>query len=286
MRGLPALALFLGLALAQIGRPVEAFEKGLGPLPPGARVEVESKNGRLLAVVYQGPENATFLARLIDKGTGVGYRGPFLDWYAKNREALRGRNLTLNLGEDFLLELNFQEPFRARLLPRSVPESAFSKDRLTLGGKGPFLRVFSDFQCPYCQRLAREVLPALKARALKGEVRLSYRHFPLTEIHPEALPAAHASECAQEQGAFWPYHDLLMAGRLGDYLGLARALGLDGEAFARCLQSPEVRKRVEEERALALRLGLRGTPTVFAGPYKVPNPFDLAQVLDYLELAR
>jgi hypothetical protein len=65
-----------------------------------------------------------------------------------------------------------------------------------------------------------------------------------------------------------------MAGRLGDYLDLARALDLDGEAFARCLQSPEVRKRVEEERALALRLGLRGTPTVFAGPYKVPNPFD------------
>jgi len=286
MRRLLALTLLLGLGLAQIGRPVEAFQKALGPLPPGARVEVESKNGRLLAATYLGPENASFLARFLERGTGLAFGPGFLDWYGKNRDALKGKALTLNLGEDFLLELRLQDPFRARLLPRSVPESALGQDRLVLGGKGPFLRVFSDFQCPYCQRLAREVLPALKARALKGEVRLSYRHFPLSEIHPEALPAAQASECAHEQGAFWPYHDLLMAGRLGDYLGLARALGLEEEAFARCLQSPEVRKRVEEERALALRLGLRGTPTVFAGPYKVPNPFDLTQVLDYLELAR
>jgi hypothetical protein len=283
MRRLFPLALLL--ALAQIGRPVEAFQKALGPLPPGAKVEVEAKGGRLLAATYRGPENASFLARFLEKGTGMPFGQAFLDWHAKNREALKGRRLTLNLGEDFLLEL-YPSPFQARLLPRSVPESAFGQDRLVLGQKGPFLRVFSDFQCPYCRRLAREVLPALKARARERELRLSYRHFPLTEIHPEALPAAHASECAQEQGAFWPYHDLLMAGRLGDYLGLARALGLDGEAFARCLQSPEVRKRVEAERALALRLGLRGTPTVFAGPYKVPNPFDLAQVLDYLELAR
>jgi hypothetical protein len=285
MRRLFPLALLLGLALAQIGRPVEAFQKALGPLPPGAKVEVEAKGGRLLSATYRGPENASFLARFLEKGTGMPFGQAFLDWYTKNKEALKGRRLTLNLGEDFLLEL-YPSPFQARLLPRSVPESAFGQDRLVLGQKGPFLRVFSDFRCPYCQRLAREVLPALKARAQEGELRLSYRHFPLTEIHPEALPAAHASECAQEQGAFWPYHDLLMAGRLGDYLGLARALGLDGEAFARCLQSPEVRKRVEAERALALRLGLRGTPTVFAGPYKVPNPFDLAQVLDYLELAR
>jgi hypothetical protein len=172
MRRLFPLALLLGLALAQIGRPVEAFQKALGPLPPGAKVEVEAKGGRLLSATYRGPENASFLARFLEKGTGMPFGQAFLDWYAKNKEALKGRRLTLNLGEDFLLEL-YPSPFQARLLPRSVPESAFGQDRLVLGQKGPFLRVFSDFQCPYCQRLAREVLPALKARAQEGELRLS-----------------------------------------------------------------------------------------------------------------
>ncbi|MGC8876882.1 DsbA family protein [Thermus sp.] len=276
----------VGLALAQVGRPVDEFQKALGPLPPGARVEVEAKGGRLLAARYLGPENAPFLARLLEKATGLGYGGPFLDWYGKNRGALWGKRLTLGLGEEFLLELALGEEVSARVAPREVPEGAFGQDRLILGEKGPFLRVFSDFQCPFCQRLAREVLPALKARAARGEVRVSYRHFPLKEIHPEALPAATASECAHRQGAFWPYHDLLMAGRLGDYLGLARALGLEEGAFARCLKDPSAQAPVEADRALALRLGLRGTPTVFAGPYRVPNPFDLKRVLDYLELAR
>lgn len=276
----------LGLALAQIARPVEEFQKALGPLPPGARVEVEAKGGRLLAARYQGPENASFLARFLERATGMGFAGPFLDWYGKNREALRGKRLTLHLGDAFLLELALGPSLTARLAPREVPEGAFGQDRLVLGEKGPFLRVFSDFQCPFCQRLAREVLPALKPRAEKGELRVSYRHFPLTEIHREALPAATASECAHRQGAFFAYHDRLMEGRLGDYLALARELGLEEKAFAACLQDPSAKAPVEADRALALRLGLRGTPTVFAGPYWVPDPFDLGRVLDYLELAR
>jgi len=177
MRALWLLPL-MGLALAQVGRPVEEFQKALGPLPPGARVEVEAKGGRLLAARYQGPENAPFLARLLEKTTGLEYGEPFLDWYEKNRGALWGKRLTLALGEEFLLELGLGEEVSARVAPREVPEGAFGQDRLLLGEKGPFLRVFSDFQCPFCQRLAREVLPMLKARAARGEVRVSYRTSP------------------------------------------------------------------------------------------------------------
>ncbi|BDG16492.1 DsbA family protein [Thermus brockianus] len=287
MRRLGALlGLLGGLALGQLARPPEGFQKALGPLPPGAQVEVETQNNRLLAVRYQGPENAAFLGRLLDRATGLPFSEAFLTWYKENAPGLKGRTLTLNLEGAFLLELAFSEPFRARLAPRRVEALASNQDRLVLGEKGPMLRIFSDFQCPYCQRLAREVLPSLKARAAQGELRISYRHFPLTEIHPEALPAALASECAASQKAFWPYHDRLMAGRLGNYLALARELGLDVEAFRRCLEDPKTKAPVEEDRALALRLGFRGTPTVLAGPYLVPNPFDLTQVLDYLELAR
>ncbi|MCS7219625.1 MAG: hypothetical protein NZ846_11805 [Thermus sp.] len=77
MRGL-ALGLLLGLALAQTARPVEAFTRALGEPPPGARVEVEARNGRLLAATYQGPRNAAFLALLLEKATGEALGQAFL----------------------------------------------------------------------------------------------------------------------------------------------------------------------------------------------------------------
>lgn len=280
-----ALLLLLGAAWAQIGKPVEGALRGVLP-PPGGEVRVEEKNGRLLAVNYTGPLDASFLALLVDRTTGMAFGAPLKEWVGKNAGNLKGQRVSLNLEEAFLLDLVLTEPMRARIGPRETREAALGEDRWVLGEKGPVLRIFSDFQCPFCQRLAREVLPQLKPRALRGELRISYRHFPLKEIHPEALPAAIAAECAGAQGAFWPYHDLLMQGRLGDYLGLARSLSLDLKAFATCLKDPQVAQRVEAERALALRLGLRGTPTAFAEPYRTPNPFDLERVLDYLALAR
>ncbi|MFD3006361.1 DsbA family protein [Thermus tengchongensis] len=280
-----ALLLLMGAALAQIGKPAEGFLQGILP-PPGSQVQVEEKNRRLLAVGYTGPLDAAFLGRLAERATGMALAAPLGEWMAKNAGNLKGQRVSLILGEAFLLDLALTEPLRARIGPREIQETALGEDRWVLGERGPMLRIFSDFQCPFCQRLAHEVLPQLKPRALKGELRISYRHFPLKEIHPQALPAAIAAECAGAQGAFWPYHDLLMQGRLGDYLGLARTLSLDPQAFAACLKDPQVAARVEAERALALRLGLRGTPSVFMGPYRVPDPFDLGRLLDYLTLAR
>src|SRR4029079_8656742 len=68
---------------------------------------------------------------------------------------------------------------------------------------------FSDFQCPFCQRVA----PTLKQiRATYGDrVRIVWKDFPLTQIHPQACDAAQAGNCAQEQGKFWEFHDQLFA---------------------------------------------------------------------------
>lgn len=284
MRGWIVLVLF-GTALAQVGKPVKDLRQTLIP-PPGGEIRLEERNGRLLAVAYTGPLEASFLAQMVDRATGMAFGAPLKEWLAKNANPWKGQRLSLRLEEAFLLDLSLTEPIRARISPSQVPEGILGEDRWVLGEKGPVLRIFSDFQCPFCQRLARDVLSQLTPRALKGELRISYRHFPLKEIHPEAFPAAIAAECAGAQGSFWPYHDLLMRGRLGDYLSLARILSLDPKAFATCLKDPQVAARVEAERALALRLGLRGTPSAFVGPYRVPNPFDLERLLDYLALAR
>jgi protein-disulfide isomerase len=69
---------------------------------------------------------------------------------------------------------------------------------------------FSDFQCPFCERFFIDTLPQLKKEYLDtGKAQLTFRHFPLTSIHPNAQKAHEASECANEQGKFWEYHDLL-----------------------------------------------------------------------------
>lgn len=66
---------------------------------------------------------------------------------------------------------------------------------------------FSDFQCPYC----KQVFPVIQKlmKDYNGKIKLYYKQFPLTSIHPNAYRAAEASECAAEQGKFWEYHDYL-----------------------------------------------------------------------------
>lgn len=237
MKRLAVLLLGLGAAWAQIAAPLERFSPG--PLPEGARIQTEARSGRLYAVRYEGPVNASLMGRILSAATGVpGHAQGFVAWYGKNQALLRRGPVELNVEGAFLLKLAVGAWAEMEVRPLLTEEALFGEDRHVLGEKGVVVRVFSDFQCPYCQRLAREVLPALKAMAREGRLRLAYRHFPLYEIHPEAVPAAVASECAAAQGAFWAYHDLLMAGSGWDYPALARRLGLDPKAFQACPRTP------------------------------------------------
>lgn len=66
---------------------------------------------------------------------------------------------------------------------------------------------FSDFQCPYCIRAYPTVRKVLQTYS--NDVKFYYIQLPLVSIHPFAEKAAEASLCAQDQGKFWQYHDLL-----------------------------------------------------------------------------
>jgi len=69
---------------------------------------------------------------------------------------------------------------------------------------------YSDFQCPFCKRFYQQTLPQLEKNYIEtGKVKFVYKDFPLDSIHPNARPAHIAAECADEQGKFWEYHDLL-----------------------------------------------------------------------------
>lgn len=125
---------------------------------------------------------------------------------------------------------------------------------------------YSDFQCPFCERAATGTVAGLKNSQMfkDGEVNFIYKHFPLESIHPEARPSAIASVCAQEQGKFWEYHDILFENQNSlnnqNYIKWAGDLGLNTEEFTSCLSSAEANNKVSADLTAATNAGGRGTP--------------------------
>jgi protein-disulfide isomerase len=123
---------------------------------------------------------------------------------------------------------------------------------------------FTDFQCPFCAAATSELREA--RRRLGPEVRVIIHHYPLTTIHPFALDAAAASECAGRQGRFEAYHDALFARQdsigVKDWASFARTAGVaDLGAFSRCVATGETRNAVQRDVLEGERLGVSGTPT-------------------------
>jgi protein-disulfide isomerase len=124
---------------------------------------------------------------------------------------------------------------------------------------------FSDFQCPFCQRVA----PTLKqVREKYGDrVRIVWKDFPLTSIHPQAFKAAEAGNCAREQGKFWEYHDRLFANQSAlqpDALKKhAAEAGLDAPKFNACLDTAKYSDRVQAQMGVGNGLGVQSTPSIY-----------------------
>jgi len=149
--------------------------------------------------------------------------------------------------------------------------------------------LFSDFQCPYCGR----VEPTLKQleEAFKGQVRVVWKHQPLP-MHPNAMPAALASEAAREQGKFWPFHDLLMQNQQAlspaDLEKAAAAARLDLRRYKAALAGPGAKARVEEDQKLAAQVGANGTPNMFFNCRQVVGaiPFEAMRPIAEEELKK
>ncbi len=218
--------------------------------------------------------------------TGRDYTAGFTDFLKKNRSPLEGASLLKPLvvhANQFTLSL-YQQKDRLifNVLLEEIAASQFNTSPLIKGdAKAPIvIRVFSDFQCPYCQKLESEFLAAYK-RKLPKDVRLEFHQFPLSQIHPNAIPAAEASECAAEQNKFWEFHDLLFSDRswvsLKDakptFYELAAQIKLNPSNFKNCVESRKYKAKVEAGLAEGIRVGVNGTPTVFVGGYKLENGY-------------
>jgi protein-disulfide isomerase len=127
---------------------------------------------------------------------------------------------------------------------------------------------FSDYQCPFCRRHSSQVLPELVKEYVKtGKVRYVFRDFPIASLHPQAHRLHEAAHCAGEQGRYWEMHDRIFEDPqrtdAKDLVAGARALGLDGPRFERCLTGGVHAARVRQGIADGEKARVRGTPTFF-----------------------
>jgi protein-disulfide isomerase len=136
---------------------------------------------------------------------------------------------------------------------------------------------FSDFQCPFCAKFHVQTLPTIMDEYInKGTVKLVFRDFPIQSIHPNAVPASVAAECANEQGKFKEMHDILfekqnewdnqeMNKAIILFNQYASEMQLEQEKFDSCLKNgkyiEEIKKDLEDGRAY----GVSGTPEFFIG---------------------
>lgn len=142
---------------------------------------------------------------------------------------------------------------------------------------------FGDFECPYCEQsfsIVREIL-----QQYQGRIYFVFRDFPLTDIHPHALPAAEAAACAAEQGKFWEMHDKLFINQdnleEADLRKYAQAIGLNATQFSSCFKANKYLPEINQDIDDGIGFGVRATPTFFINGYKIEGviPKDLFRQL-------
>jgi protein-disulfide isomerase len=128
---------------------------------------------------------------------------------------------------------------------------------------------FSDFQCPFCGQHAHGAYLDIQREFVDtGKLRYIVVNMPIESLHPLAMKAAEAGQCAGDQGKYWEMHDRLFASQAlnpSDLTSYARALGLDQMNFRSCLDGGKMAARVAEDVAQGHRLGITGTPAFFIG---------------------
>ncbi len=145
------------------------------------------------------------------------------------------------------------------------------------------LQAWEDFMCPACRQWTSTVEPQLIEEYVKtGQVRIEFHQFPLSIHAPGAEMGAMASLCANDQNAFWTYHNRLFPAQDQGQAGFtidalvryADELGLDSRALMDCMSSQKYRDQVLASGDEAIRLGLNATPSILVNGVRMNNPFD------------
>ncbi len=204
----------------------------------------------------------------------------FLGGYVLGAETVEPEKILIRDAEDVIRSLQTQQSTQSSLSTNSPSLISISLDDDPVKGNlnAPITIVeFSDFQCPFCAKFHSTTLPQLEANYIdSGKVKFVYRDFPIQSIHPNAVPAALASECADEQGMFWEYHDLVFENQkkwqglsgsamIDTFEQYALELGLNTSDFNTCFESGKYVDEVKKDLQDGVSYGVTGTPGFFIG---------------------
>ena len=149
------------------------------------------------------------------------------------------------------------------------------------------LVIYGDYECPYTRRANDAVRET--QQQLGDQLRLVYRHFPLTEIHPHAQRAAEAAEGAARQDRFWEMHDHLFAHQRAleedDLSRYAAELGLDRRRFDQDRVGSDLGARIERDVASGLESGVQGTPALFVNGTRHAGSYETGALVEALTAA-
>lgn len=199
------------------------------------------------------------------------------------REVLSQRRSELEMA--FLAGLRAQNNVEYQLPMPELPRQTMPKAPAPFTGPKDaqvVLVEFGDFECPYCAQ-AHRLVKELR-ELYPDQLRVEYRHFPL-EQHTRATPAAVASQCANEQGMFWKYHDYLYENpqALSDenFTQYAKKLKLNLDQFQICLKGGRAAAAVKRDTDIARKLGVDGTPSIYINGIKLIGllPLPLIRVI-------
>lgn len=159
--------------------------------------------------------------------------------------------------------------------------------------------IISDFECPFCGDFARNKFPTIEREYVAtGKLKVVFVNMPLTQIHPNAEPAAELAMCAARQDRFWPMHNLLfkyqsewagLAEPTSFFLALGDSIKVNHAELLGCLQTHATRALVQADAAGSERSGAHSTPSFYieGGLMSGDQPIaDYRVVLDSIYRAR
>ncbi|MES2471146.1 MAG: thioredoxin domain-containing protein [Patescibacteria group bacterium] len=153
---------------------------------------------------------------------------------------------------------------------------------------------YSDFQCPACESYHSVLKKLINERG--EDFTFVYRHFPLSQIHPNAILGSLAAEAANNQGKFWEMHSMLFehqsewstlpgASAEEKLVSYAQTLGLDVSKFSADLKSEASTRKVNDDYKGGARSGVNSTPTFFVNGVTIDNPRSYEEFVTIIERA-
>ncbi|MFH2063529.1 MAG: DsbA family protein [bacterium] len=149
----------------------------------------------------------------------------------------------------------------------TVPGSDFGNPSLGEADAPLTVFVYGDYQCIACAQIEPDLIEVVTG--YPNQLRLVWKDLPNERIHPDARNAAVAARCANDQGGFWKFHDLLMSNQSSldeyNFSTFAAQSGLDAERFSSCYTVRQTEPLVDRDVEEALALGVDATPYLFVG---------------------